>query len=215
MRRLAKTYLLGLTLAATPAAAVPVVKGDFAPGDPCADLAGAPEFRETLSNAVATRDVEGFVDLTTFDIRLDFGGGEGHVALRRRLAEEGADLWRELDRLMPLGCAVQEGNLVIPALFARELGGVDAFGALIVTGERVALRAAPQAKAPPLSLLTWTLVEAVSGTDVDAPYREVRLPGEGATGFVARGFLRSPLDYRLIARQVDGQWMIEAFLAGD
>jgi hypothetical protein len=218
LRRLFASLLLGLaaSVAAIPAgAAAPVIKGDFAPSDGCAALPGADSFRAALARVVRARDVEQFVALTTYDIRLDFGGGEGHVALRRRLAEEGEELWRELERLLPLGCAARDGTLVIPALFARDLGAVDPFGALIVTGERVALRVAPEPGAPALGLLTWTLVEAVSGTDVDAAYREVRLPECATTGFVARSFLRSPLDYRLLARQVEGNWMIEAFLAGD
>lgn len=207
---------LGVAAPAVGAAAVPTVRGQFAPTDSCTMLADAAAFRQRLAAAVRSRDVAAFVSLTSPDIRLDFGGGEGHEALIRRLTgEEGDQLWRELEELLPLGCAAQGENLVIPAIFAQDLGGVDPFDALIVTGERVALRAAPSAGARPVRLLTWTLVETVTGDDHDAPYRHVRLPGGEVTGYVSRTFLRSPLDYRVIARRIEGEWTIEAFLAGD
>jgi hypothetical protein len=90
--------------------------------------------------------------------------------LRRRLAgANGVKLWRELDRVLPLGCAVQAGNLVMPSLLAHDFGDADPFGLLLVTGARVAMRAGPNAAALPLRLLSWTMVTPVSGDDSATP----------------------------------------------
>jgi hypothetical protein len=42
----------------------------------------------------------------------------------------------------------------------------------------------------------------------------VRL-GDGRTGFVAAGYVRSPVDYRAIFRRRGGQWQLLTFIAGD
>ncbi len=147
-------------------------------------------------------------------VRLDFGGGAGSADLRRRLgAAEGRKLWRELDRVLPLGCAVQAGNLVMPAIFAHDFGDTDPFGVMLVTGVRVPLLAAPRASARPLRLLSWTMVTAISGDDFGKPFRRVRLSGQ--TGYVEAAKLRSSVDYRLLVSRTRGAWKIDAFVAGD
>jgi hypothetical protein len=193
-----------------------VVSGPFAPADRCTRQPGAAAFRTALARAVRGRDVRGFVALTTPAVRLDFGGGGGHAELRRRLSgADGRQLWRELDRIVPLGCAVQAGNLVMPSVFAHDFGDIDPFEVMVVTGSQVPLRAAPSPTARTLRLLSWIAVTPLSADDFDKPFRRVSLPGGKVTGYVAAARLRSPLDYRLIASRRRGAWKIDAFLAGD
>ncbi len=200
-------------LAGTPPQAV---SGHFAPVDRCTRQPGAAAFRTALARALRARDVRGFVALTTPAVRLDFGGGGGQAELRRRLSgAEGRKLWREHDRIMPLGCAVQAGNLVMPAVFAHDFGDTDPFEVMVVTGSQVPLRAAPSPTARTVSLLSWVAVTPLTADDFEKPFRRVSLPGGKVTGYVAAARLRSPLDYRLIVSRRRGAWKIDAFLAGD
>ena len=204
--------LLGAT--AANAAALPVSTGRFAPLDTCNRLSGAAAFRAALASAVRRRDGAALAALASPTIRLDFGDGAGTAELRRRLAgAEGRKLWRELDRILLLGCAVQAGNLVMPSVFAHDFGETDPFDVMLVTGARVPLLARPSATARPLRLLSWIMVSPVSADDFEKPFRRVRLGSR--TGYVETAKLRSALDYRLVVSRTRGAWKIDAFVAGD
>jgi hypothetical protein len=218
MRRSLLTLLVAaaVPVSVSHAAAPPrTVTGRFTPVDSCAGLTGAPAFRAALARAVRQRDAAGFAALTTPDVRLDFGDGAGRAELRRRLqGADGRKLWRELDSILTLGCAVQGGNLVMPAIFAHDFGEVDAFDVMIVTGAAVPLRAAPNARARVLRLLSWVAVTPVTADDFERPFRQVRL-ANGPSGYVETARLRSPLDYRIVASRRGRAWKIDAFVAGD
>jgi hypothetical protein len=209
--------LAGILLAAWVMGTAPAAAAaSFAPIETCHHQPGAAQFRAALTRAVRARDVAGLVALAAPDVKLDFGEGAGRAELRGRLAgAEGAKLWRELDRILPLGCAAQAGNLVMPSVFAHDFGEIDAFDVMVVTGANVALRSGPSAIARPIRRLSWSLVEPLSGEDFERPFRQVRVHGGGPTGFVSSAYLRSPLDYRLIVGRKGGAWRIEAFVAGD
>jgi hypothetical protein len=209
------TFLAALLVAApASAAAPPVTTGQFTPLQMCDRLPGAAAFRAALTSAVRRRDAVALTALASPTIRLDFGDGAGSVELSRRLgAAEGAKLWRELDRILPLGCAVQRGNLAMPSLFAHDFGDTDPFDVLLVTGVRVPLRARPSARARPLRLLSWTMVTPIGGDDSAKPFRRVRLGRQ--KGYVEAAKLRSPVDYRLMVSRTRGAWKIDAFVAGD
>jgi hypothetical protein len=196
------------------AATLPVTAGRFTPVETCNRLPGAVAFRTALASAVRRRDAGAFAGLASPQVRLDFGDGSGLAELRRRLAgTEGRKLWRELDRILPLGCAVQAGNLAIPGLFARDLGDIDPFDIMVVTGARVPLLSAPNARARPSRLLSWAAVKPLSGDDFERPFRRVQLGRQ--VGYVEAAKLRSPLDYRLVVSRSRGAWKIDAFVAGD
>lgn len=197
----------------TPAAAATT---SFAPIETCDREPGARQFRAALARATEVRDSAALVLLAASDVKLDFGNGAGREELSRRLAgEEGAKLWRELDRILPLGCALQDDNLVMPSIFAQDLGEIDPFEVMLVTGSNVALRSGPSAAAKRIGKLSWVFVEPLSGDDFEHPFRKVRVHGGGPTGFVATAYLRSPLDYRLVAGRKGREWQIDSFLAGD
>lgn len=215
----ARIVTLSVLLAGAAVAAeelAPVVEGRFAPRDECIAVPGAAAFRAALAEAVRKRDAEALVALAAPEVKLDFGDGAGQAELRRRLTGEGgAELWRELAALPPLGCAVDRGNLVLPWFFAQDLGGDDPYGMLLVTGERVPLLPKADAEARPVRLLSWALVEPEEGYDERAAFQPVRVAGGGPSGFVDAARLRSPIGYRLIAGRTTVGWKIEAFLAGD
>ena len=162
-----------------------------------------------------TRNVRALIRLADPAIKLDFGGGSGAASLRERLTGAGGkQLWAELDQILTLGCAVDHGSLVLPWLFAQDLGSLDPYSAMIVTGKDVPLRASASSEAKVIAAQSWSAVELVKGLQPDAPFQHVRVPG-GPTGYIATASLRSPLDYRIRASRTDGEWRIGAFIAGD
>lgn len=215
--RLRALALLCLGMSMTAGVAAPVaIAGAYAPRDECAAQSGAAAFRGALADAIGRRDAAALVALADPQVKLDFGEGAGQAELRKRLTgEEGPALWRELAELLPLGCAVDDGNLVLPWFFAQDLAVDDPYGTLLVTGDRVPLLPQADAAAPPLRLLSWALVEPREGYDESAEFQPVRTIDGGVAGFVAAAKLRSPIGYRLIAGRVGKAWKIEAFIAGD
>lgn len=213
---LAGPLLLLASAPACGASSPPVLEDRYAAFDTCGKLPGAAAFRAKLERAVKARNVEALVGLTAPDVRLDFGGGEGHDQLRDRLTgEQGAKLWHELDRILPLGCADDEGMMVLPSIFALDFGDIDGFEVMVVTGKLVPLMPNASRSGTPLRLLSGVLVEPLSGDDFERPFRHVRITGTELEGYVATDKLRSPIDYRMGANRTDGAWKIDFFLAGD
>lgn len=194
--------------------------GAFAPRDDCLKTPGARAFAATLRGAILRRDARALAELSAEDIRLDFGGGSGKAALRSRLSgPEGPEMWASLEEAANLGCALSEGDLVFPWLFAQELGDVDPFDALVVTGPAVPLYRRANSRAAPIARLNWQLVIAQGdGLAPDAakrPLRRISVINSPLEGYVPTGQLRSPLDYRLIVSRQRVGWKITAFVAGD
>lgn len=212
--RLAAAAILLIGLIAAPAAARQTYR--FPPRDTCASLSGASAFRARLARVASRRDAAALVAMASADVELDFGGGAGRKELAVRLrSPQGADLWRALDRLLPLGCVATKGDMVLPAFFAEDLGELDPFSVMLATGPAVALRSGRGAGAPVLRMLSWQLVEPVSADDYGKPWRRVKVLPAGPVGYVAGDRLRSPVDYRLRLVRQNGVWRIRSFIAGD
>lgn len=203
---------------AAPVAVAPsaLPSGPLAPTDTCSEAPGAAAFLSALRKAVAARDAKALSVLADPDVRLDFGGGAGREELARRLSgSDGAGLWAELDEIVALGCALDGDRLVLPALFAQDLGTLDPYTTMVVTGSGVPLFAEARVSAPQLATLSWQAVALAGSLEPDAPFQRVVVPG-GPTGFVQTARLRSVLDYRLIANRAKGEgWRLTAFVAGD
>ncbi|MXP42707.1 hypothetical protein GRI75_13760 [Altererythrobacter soli] len=192
----------------------PLANGPYAPRDTCGDLEGADAFRQSLAEAVRLRDADALVALAAEDIKLDFGGGTGRAELRKRLTSGEWNLWQELDELLALGCAAnKQGGITIPWYFEQAIPGVDPMAGMIVTGEDVPLREAPEDGGAAASALSWGVVE-ISNFRPEAPYQQVKTT-DGSQGFIATDKLRSLIDYRLSATSRNGKWSIVSFVAGD
>jgi hypothetical protein len=190
--------------------------GPYVPKDECADLPGFVAFHERLSRAVAEHDAAALATLADPKIALDFGGGGGRDALRRRLADR-PGLWDELSELMRLGCAYDHGNAVMPWIFVRAPQDVDAFTSDLVTAASVPLRKAARADAPVVRDLSWELVVRLDPYSAVRPsFVRVKAVADGAEGYAPGDKLRSFVDYRLLARpDKNGGWALTAFVAGD
>lgn len=194
--------------------------GAYAPRDECTKAAGARAFAATLRGAILRRDVGAVVELASNDIRLDFGGGGGKAMLRSQLSgAEGPELWRDLEEAVNLGCAMSEGDMVFPWIFAQELGDVDPFDALVVTGPAVPLYRRASSRTAPIARLNWQLVIAQGdGLAPDArkrPLRRISVINSPLEGYVPTDKLRSLLAHRLVVSRQGAGWKISAFVAGD
>ena len=205
----------GLVEEATGTAPPQLAEGKWAPRDECADMPGAAAFRESLATAIEARDVDGLAALAASDVKLDFGGGAGTGELKSRLMHPDRSLWDELDDLLDLGCAASgNGSITIPWYFAQDLGDVDGYTGMIVTGEDVPLRAEPSPEAEALEQISWDVVTLEDGLHPDQEYQKVK-SADGKVGFVRTAKLRSLLDYRLLASSRNGKWSITSLVAGD
>lgn len=190
--------------------------GPYAPRDDCGSLEGAYEFRLAVARAVLARDADALVALASPDIKLDFGGGEGHAELRRRLSDASWSIWPELEAVLPLGCAVNsQDGLTLPWYFAQETAAPDPFAAMIVLGEDVPLLAQPRPDAQTVATLSWDVVslDPELGGELSEYARVSTLNGKA--GWVPEERLRSYIDYRLIAERGESGWRIRSFVAGD
>lgn len=200
-------------VAPTPAPTA-LANGQWAPQDTCDTVEGADLFRRQLATAVAARDADVLAALAADDVKLDFGGGAGRAELRRRLADESAGLWGELDVLLKLGCSAnRQGGITIPWIFDQDLGRIDPASTMLVIGEDVPVLDAPNAESRQLGTVSWDTVK-ITALQPDEPYQRVEL-AEETPGFIATDKLRSLLDYRLIASSRNGRWRITSFVAGD
>lgn len=215
---------LAVVLAGQPAQAGHTVPpnrpGAYAPRDACVKTPGARAFAARLRGAIVRRDARALADLAAADIRLDFGGGGGKALLRSQLTgKEGPALWRELEEAVSLGCAMDSGNMAFPWLFAQNLGDLDPFDALVVTGPAVPLYRRANMRSAPIARLNWQMVIAQGdGLSPDADKRALRrisVINSPLEGYVPTGKLRSVIDHRLIVSRHGRDWEITAFVAGD
>lgn len=198
------------------ATTAPVAEQRFAPRDDCAALPGWPAFRAKLAKAVAGKDAAALAALAVPAIKLDYGGGAGREELRRRLADPKRDTWRELARILPLGCAVADGIVAMPWYFWNLPPDADAYSAMLVTGDAVPLRARPAPDARTLATLDWSMVTVSAGRfDPAARYTPVHTRAGKLDGYVLTEKLRSVLSWRLIAERQGGEWKLTAFISGD
>jgi len=192
----------------------PMGNGRFAPRDECPQVEGASAFRSRLAAAVRERDAEALTALAANDIKLDFGGSSGAAELRARLANPEWRLWEELETLLALGCAANgEGGITLPWVADQAMTVARPGDAMLVTGENVPVRSAPDQAAPAIGTVSWDVVEIDTLRPGD-PFQEVALPG-GVSGFIPTNTLRNLLDYRLTASSRNGKWSITSFLSGD
>jgi hypothetical protein len=205
--------MIAFGIAAALAAATPA---RLPPVERCTGDSAFDEFRSELTDAVARKDAAALRKLAADDVRVDFGGNGGwdEFASTWDLAKPStSNLWRELERVMALGCAgTREDGRVFPGLFEDMGDDADPFE-LVVVRPGGALRSAPDKNAAQAAKLEWTVANVVEEQGPE-DWVKVQVRG-GPSGWVARDLVISPLDYRLVAELRDGRWRIAAFVAGD
>ena len=204
-----------LLLAASPVYAAPRT---LAPIDQCSADAGLPAFRQSLGRAVARRDAPALKRLLAHDVLINFGGDKGWAAFSRQWALDRpgkSAVWKELERILPLGCARVGKARILPSLAGQFNADddQDVFETMVVVERGAALRAGAETDSPIVARLSWDVVTALEAPDGD-DVNKVRT-GDGREGWLKRSALRSPLDYRAVVEKQRGRWRITAFVAGD
>lgn len=182
----------------------------FPPRDECGSAPGWESFRTELERAIASRSASALIRLSSPGIELDIGGGSGRAELRKRLADPLRDIWGALDALMPLGCAMHDGQAILPWWFERAPEDEDPYSQVLVFGTNTPLLNAPGGEA--IVVAGWQSARIASGPD-DGFTRIVL--ADGQSGWVESDHLRELLDYRVVVERVRGVWRITAIVAGD
>ena len=184
------------------------------PKDDCTPLPGWSSFRERLEQAIRSKNAEAFAALASADIRLDYGGGSGRAELLKRLGDPKRGLWQELEAILPLGCATDNGLTVLPWFFWKVPDDIDPYTTLLAAGADVPLLVRPDDGAKVTTTLNWALVRIKGPLDRSERFTKVTVAAN-TSGYVRTSELRSLLDYRLIAENKSGEWRVTAFIAGD
>lgn len=174
------------------------------------------EYRAQLTDIVARKDAIALQALVATDVMIDFGGGIGWAAFTREWAldrPQESELWRELAKVLELGCEELEGVRIMPGNFSRLSDFSDPLPAYFAVEKDAPLRSRPDDTAPIIMTLDSHLLFV--GNDVPPEgWLNVRL-SNGQTGFVRLSAVRSAIDYRAGFERQDGRWLMTSFVAGD
>jgi hypothetical protein len=121
--------------------------------------------------------------------------------------------WDELGKLLALGGKFDEtGRFVAPYTFWVDVD--DPYTTAVVIGSNVNVRDEPSTTSAVLAQLTHeTVLLAENAFDIEGWLR-VELP-DLRLGYISEDFVRLILDYRASWTLVEGEWLMDFFLAGD
>lgn len=213
------TFLLVASSTCVPARAQRVLPRDEAAHDP-----GFQVFRDGLLEALHQRDRNYLVGILSPKIQSSFGGAGG---IEEFLATWNLDhpqcrLWDELGRVLSMGGQFKRESgtrsFYAPFTFTATLPeGFDPYETMIVTSPFLPLFAEPRSDAPRVAWLSRNILRVVR-----VPSQLIRVgdfthveTSDGRRGFAPSVALRSPIDYRACFQQVEGRWMLTAFVSGD
>lgn len=174
-------------------------------------------FRAQLLVALAKRDVDGLMSVVHKDIKNSFGGNDGIDEFRETWFSErpGASIWETLTSVLALGgIFTSEAKFSAPYVFSLWPRDVSGFDYVAVTGSGVRVRSKPSATSAPLATVSYSILEVPQDLEAPEGWVAVKLLS-GATGYVDRRYVRSPIDYRATFRKIDGKWQMTVLIAGD
>ncbi|NET31245.1 MAG: SH3 domain-containing protein [Cyanothece sp. SIO1E1] len=196
------------------------------------------QFRQQLRQAVKNREVEFIRAIAAPDIKLSFGGLTDLDNLN--ISDPNALVWQHLERAIAIGCAQEnyqsevntaretEARWVCPQVFLASdlIETADPFEQVFIVGEKVNVRAAPNNEGAVVDTLSHEVVKYDEQSIADLSEQQlsmletfdgwipVVIP-DGQRGYVSSRYAYSPIGYRAFFSQVDGEWQMTVFLAGD
>ncbi|HEX7828273.1 MAG TPA: SH3 domain-containing protein [Thermoanaerobaculia bacterium] len=205
-----------LAPAPTPVGAEPVAGPKLAPVDQASTDPTFVAYRDKLRAAVKSRDAKAVVALSDPKIRTSFGDGGGTSALQKALARPG--VWDELDSVLAHGGSfLGEGetkSFWAPYVYSAWPEEKDVFTHFAVIGENVPLRKSADANAEVIASLSHDIVERATPGPDKGDWRHVKT-ADGRTGYVAAKDVHGPVGYRAGFLKQNGEWKMNAFVAGD
>jgi hypothetical protein len=189
----------------------------FLPVDEASSRPDFFSFRAQLQRVIARHDTAALLAIVHPQVRNSFGDNDGIDEFRRMWNIGAADsgIWDVLGTVLGLGGSFQDDNtFAAPYVFSRWPAQRDAFEHVAVIGRSVRVRSQPNAGAPAIAAISFTILP-VARPDVDVEgWTAVRVD-RNRTGYIASQFVRSPIDYRAIFRDEGGQWKLVTLVAGD
>jgi len=192
--------------------------GKLYPVDEAARDASLFVLRARLLEAVQQRDTAFIIGSLSLDIVNSFGGKGGIAEFKEQWKPEqpGSKLWPTLAAVLGLGGSFRnEKTFAAPYTFSQFPDGMDAFEHGVIVGENVRVRQKARADSPVVTLLSFDIVEVTDwGSESREGWVRIKL-ASGEQGYIARPYVRSPLDYRVVFEKRQGKWLITTFVAGD
>jgi hypothetical protein len=176
------------------------------PVEECGRDAAFAKVRAQFAEAVRERDVEALAGLASDDVALDdIGEDRGPARLREMMREErGADFWRELEPLAEGGCALREGERILPS-FATKLSGEEE---MIVAAAHEPIRSGSEPDSKIIGRAKWEWVEQ-NYADSGPFYWHVRLRS-GRVGYIRSERIYSAYSPYAAFALRDGRWRMTA-----
>jgi Bacterial SH3 domain len=190
----------------------------YPPRDECLHIDGYFEMRQDFEGIVKRRDAKAFLAMVSPAISWSFGADGGKDGFSKNWKLEtgkASPIWKELDRIVRLGCISQgEGTAAMPHMFGQDHGIGEAGGsAALVLGPAVNMRAQPTTASASLRKINWEVVEVIGVSG--APLWSHIKTADGKTGHIRNDYLRGFLDYRIGFERKEKGWVISYFIAGD
>jgi hypothetical protein len=229
--------LAGLLLAATqiqaPLAQTQRARAEVArpPTDLATLDAGLAKVRNQILDAYRHRDFERLMPALAPEVNFAFEtqSQQEFLKLARAWTPEAArTFWRNVRDALTLGIARDSEDpeyvyapytAVLEQLKSRDVNTV------VITGDNVAVRAAPTATAAVIGRLSFSIVES-SGNGVPSEANPMIIDDEkyawepivmpdGKTGWISEKYARARTGFRLLFQRVNGEWKLWAIAEGD
>jgi hypothetical protein len=178
------------------------------------------EFRTRLQSAISRHDANAVLQVVRPDIKNSFGGDNGVELFKKqwRLNDPDSKFWSVMASVLALGGSFTEANtFTAPYVFSRWPDDLDAFDYVAVIGSNVRVRTEARSDAPVLTTVSYSILrlddEAIQSGWSEKEWAAVRVNGRKA--YIARRFVRSPIDYRATFKYTGGRWWLAVFVAGD
>ncbi len=194
-------------------------------------------FLVQFKSAVQKKDTAFIYAMLSSNIKNDFGGSGGIKEFKKiwKLEKSNSSFWYYMNRALSMpGCYTNSfsgdtSDYSIPYVFCvQPEKNEDVFSMALITGKDVALKQSPNLASKTLLMLNYNIGSFVSNTSgtlrtkgktkVGRPtWYQIQIPNgkKKIKGWVYYKYIYSPIDYRLILGKEAGQWLIQAFVAGD
>lgn len=179
-------------------------------------------FRARLLEAIQQRDAPFVISVLSPNIKNGFGGNDGISEFQRYWKPERSDskFWKTMTGVLALGGSFSgDATFMAPYTYSKFPDEFDAFEHGAIVGENVRVRKEPKLDSQIIGTLSFDIVKVTDWTPKQdggnkQAWVSVSLTGD-AKGFIAKDYIRSPVDYRAIFEKKDGKWQLTAFVSGD
>ena len=200
----------------------PVKEAKLYPVDEASRVPSFFVFRARLLEALQQRDASFVVSVLSPNIKNGFGGKDGVAEFKQgwKLERPDSKFWKTMMGVLALGGSFDgDDSFTAPYTFSKFPEDFDAFEYGVIVGENVRVRKEPRLDGQVIGTLSFDVVKVTSWASKQSAGNKQEWvsvsPADDAKGYVAKEFIRSPIDYRAIFEKKDGKWQLAAFVSGD